>query len=420
MTPTDEAGRSGIPTWDALVVGGGPAGSAATLALARAGRRVALVERRTRVGWKLGESIPPQARTLVDHLLGPCENEAAERREGRFRTYGNASSWGSDAEQVQDFVFTPHGYGLRLDRPRFDRALRRQARDEGVEVLLGAGVSSVEPLAAELDGDAVWSVRIGDAFHPTRFLVDCTGRSARISQQLGARRLASDRLFAFAQIYALDTECAPDPDTLTRIESAPDGWWYTARLPEASQDGAGGREGEGRRLVVFHTDRDLPAARRAATADGFEALLDDTRRLGERFRRLGYRPLGRPRGAPAGSERLDRFHGPGWMAAGDAAQSFDPLSSRGIGTALRSGLAAGAAVDACLRGDPGALPRYSQEQEAIHAEYLRQHRYFYGCEPRWPGHPFWNRRQGDASAADALTASPRLEKPLEKETPCAS
>lgn len=397
-------------------MGGGPAGAAAAIALARGGLRVALVERRTRQGFKLGESIPPQARTTVDRLLGPSASGEMERRQGRFRTYGNASCWGSDREAVSDFVFTPQGYGLRVDRPRFDRALRRRARDEGAELKLGAAVTSID--RAQTDAD--WRFELDGTACSARFLVDCTGRSARLAQRCGARRSTLDRLFAFARVYeaaGTDDDCAQGHDTLTRIESGPDGWWYSALLPTPV---LGPQTAQRRRLVVFHTDRDLPAARQAATPNGFDELLDQSRHIGPRVRRGGYTSTDRPRGAPAGTERLDRFVGPGWVAAGDAAQAFDPLSSQGIGTALRSGLGAGAAVASSLAGDDDALARYADEQEALHADHLRRHRYFYGCEPRWPGHPFWSRRHGDLPLPPSSPGPALDEKPLEKETSCAS
>jgi flavin-dependent dehydrogenase len=39
----------------------------------------------------------------------------------------------------------------------------------------------------------------------------------------------------------------------------------------------------------------------------------------------------------AGGARLEPLHGNGWLACGDAALSFDPLSSQGLLTALYSG-----------------------------------------------------------------------------------
>src|SRR5436190_5494193 len=47
----------------------------------------------------------------------------------------------------------------------------------------------------------------------------------------------------------------------------------------------------------------------------------------------------------------DLAFGEGWVAVGDAAQSYDPLSSQGLRYALESGIRAAFAVDAALDGD---------------------------------------------------------------------
>ena len=60
-----------------------------------------------------------------------------------------------------------------------------------------------------------------------------------------------------------------------------------------------------------------------------------------------------PRVLPAETSRLDRIAGPGWLALGDAAAAYDPLSSYGIGSAMGSGFYAGQAIADSLAGrDP--------------------------------------------------------------------
>lgn len=384
-------------SWDAVVVGGGPAGSAAAFALAEAGRRALLLERRTAVAFKLGESLPPVGLPMAEHLLGPLD-PSTEERIGAARTYGHLSCWAGSEPVFGSFLFSPHGHGLRLDRPRFDRALRERARAAGAEVAEGLAVTGIRRT-----GD--WELELsGDARCRARYLIDASGRAAALVNRLGARRRGHDPLFAFAQIYALPPG-AEDDDDLVRLEAGPPGWWYTVRL-------AGGR-----RLVVFHTDAGTETARRAARAEGFAALLAESRHVAPLLRELGYRAAGRPRGAPAGGGRLERFAGPGWLAAGDAAQAFDPLSSQGISTALRSGYAAGAAVARALAGDADAVGRYARQQEAVWRDYERHHRHFYNAQPRWPERPFWSRRRPRAGAAAGDLHEP-VPVPFLKETPC--
>ncbi|MBV8234964.1 MAG: tryptophan 7-halogenase, partial [Acidimicrobiia bacterium] len=119
--------------FDAAVAGGGPAGAAAALALARAGRRVLLIEKSPEGPPRAGEALPPAARPLLRDL-GLLDRLAAE---GHLPCYGNLSVWGSDEPHTADFLFNPYGHGWHLDRRRFDAMLRDAARDAGAELRVG-------------------------------------------------------------------------------------------------------------------------------------------------------------------------------------------------------------------------------------------------------------------------------------------
>ncbi|MEU9047690.1 MULTISPECIES: tryptophan 7-halogenase [unclassified Kitasatospora] len=206
-----------------------------------------------------------------------------------------------------------------------------------------------------------------------RWIVDATGRRGAVAAACGARLLVRDRLVAVH--LTLGPAPASADTTTTTVEAAPDGWWYTAPLPDR------------RRLLAWYTDADLPAARTE-----FSAGLIATRHINSPAARHPW-PAGVPaRRAPAHTAFLDTVLGDGWIAAGDAALAFDPLSSQGILTALFTGMSAGLAVHAHLAGDPGALDEYERNVTAVRTTYLRNHRTHYAAEQRWPDRPFWQRR----------------------------
>jgi flavin-dependent dehydrogenase len=90
---------------------------------------------------------------------------------------------------------------------------------------------------------------------------------------------------------------------------------------------------------------------------------------------------------------LERFHGEGWLAAGDAAIALDPLSSQGILSALYSGLKAAKAVIGVLAGDRDALLQYDVSILKLYTQFLRDRRLYYGVERRWPERLFWKTRR---------------------------
>ncbi|MEM6457226.1 MAG: hypothetical protein AAF772_19210, partial [Acidobacteriota bacterium] len=99
------------------------------------------------------------------------------------------------------------------------------------------------------------------------------------------------------------------------------------------------------------------------------------------------------------SSRLDAIassgsdaDGPPWLATGDAAVSYDPLSSHGIASALGAGYYAGCAARDHLLGRSEAFDAYRAVMQQAYATYLDLRQRAYADEQRWPDAPFWRRR----------------------------
>jgi flavin-dependent dehydrogenase len=380
--------------WDVVIIGAGPAGAATAITLTRLGQRVLLVDELISTRFKLGESLPPTSIGLVKHFLGNLEGPE-QHLPGFFRTAGNVSLWATDQAEVTDFFFTLTGFGLCVERSAFDEALRSNAVAAGATLLKGVRFESCARIP---DCPFNWQLTLTSATqtrqYRARYLVDCSGRRAVVARALGVAAIHNDDcLFAYAQWYSC---LGDDDDRYTRIEAAPHGWWYSNRLP-------GAEGGKTRRLVVFHSDKDLPAARMAARSRGFGELLGDSTHIAPLLKARDYHPCGTIRGAPANSQRIRDFCGDGWMAVGDAAQAYDPLSSQGIDKALKTGSHAGHmihyALTDCPEGAAGLgshnayIHQYDEQQHQLWQTYLSHRDFYYRAQPRWSDQPFWQRRR---------------------------
>lgn len=371
-----EAGRD----FDVVALGAGPAACAAALSLTRVGRRVALLNRDAALRFPLGESLPPAATPLL-HALGVWE---------RFQSgphlpcYGTQSAWGDDGLQCVDFIRDPNDHGWHLDRPAFDALLLETAQEEGAAVF-PTNVS----LTVNRTEDGLWRVTADNDTLTTPWLLDGTGRAGWLSRRLGIRRLRFDALVGYV---ALTHPTRPEPDRTSLVEAAAEGWWYTAALPN------------GARVVTYFTDAGLPTGRQAANVDGFLKLLAQTRHVRERLR--GGEFINCPQAMAAHTARAACPVGDGWLAAGDAAVSFDPLSSQGLFHALATGLEAGHALNAALDGDTNVLSRYAAGMDAVFDAYQHHRAVYYAQEQRWPTNPFWQRRHLNTSVHRRMREAP--------------
>ncbi|KAB7765601.1 FAD-dependent monooxygenase [Xanthomonas sp. LMG 12461] len=358
------------------IVGGGAAGCATALALAARGvEDVVVVDMGRAAGWRLGEALAPTASAALQRL-GVWDAFLAQRP---LASAGSCASWGRPELGYNDFIVAGHGKGWHVDRAAFDAMLAAAVPAQGGTLLRGLRLGAVGRAA---DGDHVLELHEeqgGVRRLRAGFLVDASGIAAAAVRRLGVARNEVDCLAFVAGVFALEQAEAIPSQAL--LEACADGWWYAAKLPHERLMLALALEPRRQRQYL---DRDVWLAAAQQTRHVAQWLAQGAACAPEADGLIA---------ALGPSAILSRVVGADWLAVGDAASAYDPLTAHGIVKALQDGEAAAHALAAHLQGaGPAPLAAYQEGVFARFRAYLRERVALYARERRWAQAPFWQAR----------------------------
>ena len=311
-------------TYDAVVVGAGPAGSATAARLAGCGYRVALLDRaRFPRSKPCAEYVSPGTVAALDRL-GVLPEVLAE---GPTRLRGMRVVGADGQGFAGRFVA---GEGLGLARALLDHLLVRAAVRRGAELF---EATTFVALAAPADGIVRVHARgdDGPVEFAARLVVGADGLTSRVARQLGLARRPAGRAVALVA-HAAGVAGMGD---VGEMHAGPAGYVGLAPL------------GGGVTNVAVVVRRDHPQAP-GAPADRLRTLLAQFPTVRERVTHAalvssvrGVGPFGRA------TRRATADHA---LLVGDAADFYDPFTGEGVFAALTGAeLAAAAATSALTR-----------------------------------------------------------------------
>jgi flavin-dependent dehydrogenase len=357
--------------YQVLIIGGGPAGIATSLTLSARGVSNCIVEAQLEPQPKPGESIPPNAKPLLQKmgLLELVEHPK------HTVYYGNKSCWGSGLLEEKEFIKGIYGHGFLLNRLYFERQLRERAEKFGGKCWIGYKMikldSSNDGIEIQIGNGETTEVLHGE------FIVDATGRKASVCNKLNVKKQELDKQFALTFHAKLEKEI---PQQIT-VEATRNGWWYAAPNDASSL------------VLMFFTNKEI-IPEKSEIASFLMNEFDSSNHI-SKMTTLNAGDLDETKIMPTGTNRLKQPYGDNWLAVGDAAYSYDPISSYGITSALSSGFYGGHAIASKLDGENEAMMTYHYLMEKSFETYVERRTIHYSTETRWKEAKFWKMNNAD-------------------------
>jgi menaquinone-9 beta-reductase len=311
---------------DLVVVGAGPAGSAAAAWAARAGRDVLVIDSATFPRDKAcGDGLTPRAVAELELLgLGAWLDTRIRHRGLRM------SGFGGELEVDWPGPSFP-STGSAVARVELDDRIRKVAEESGARMLLGTKV-----VAAHHDSSRrVTSLTLADGTEVgCRKLIVADGARSSLSRKLG-RRWHQETVYGVAGRAYLATERSDDP-------------WLTSHLELRSPDGAV-LPGYGWIFPLGNGEVNIGVGALSTSKRPADLALRPLISYYADLRRDEWGFTGPPRAVssallPMGGA-VSGVAGPNWMLIGDAAACVNPLNGEGIDYGLETGRLAAELLD---------------------------------------------------------------------------
>jgi flavin-dependent dehydrogenase len=339
--------------YDAVVIGGGPAGSTAAGVLAEKGRRVLLIEKAKFPRYHIGESLMPYCYFSLERI-GVIERMKASHYPKKY----SVQFVSTNGHVSQPFYFFQHlkheaSTTWQVLRDEFDQMLLDNARSKGATVLEETTVKDAIWRNGAVTGVvAVGKDGITREFHAPMTL-DASGRDALLVTRNGWKQRDPELNKIAIWTYYKGALRDPGLDAgATTVAYLPEkGWFWYIPLPDDLVSVGLVAEKD----YLYRDSRDPACIFQSEVQNNVwvQQHLAPGQQTGQYWVTGEY------------SYRSRHCAADGLILVGDAFAFLDPVFSSGVFLALRSGEIAGEAVDAALTAGDVSAARFAEYGEKL-------------------------------------------------------
>ncbi|MDY8138143.1 FAD-dependent monooxygenase [Aquimarina sp. 2201CG5-10] len=351
---------------DIIIVGNGIAGLVLSFLLKKKRIDHKVLNRASKkANIALAETLPPSAIPLLYNLelLEIFEQNAIRK------TYGYHSSWGDTTITDIDFFHQPqYKNGLKINKSKLLKHLAVKCNDHIIEYekIVNFNISASDVTVEVLTKEKNQVIQ-------GKIIIDATGRNRAILKRLKIPIEQYDNLISYSSHIPKIKHPKLIHDVF--IESFKYGWGIVSGLDKNTN------------MMSIFTNKGNPIQGDLKNFNYWHSILSETLFLKD-F--LGNQSDINVIGGDANSSKAKYLSGKNFIAIGDAALSFDPLSSHGVTTAIYTAKEASLAIEAYIKNDNNELlGTYSETLSSIFDQYLMSKNMIYMTEKRWPNSFFW-------------------------------
>jgi len=322
--------------YDAIVVGGGPAGATCAYKLAAEGHSVLLLEKARFPRFHIGESMVAYLSKLFEMIEFDKKVEQNQFVGKPGVEFFSATTGELRRQNFCNLAEGQNKFSYNLDRPRFDELLLEHAKETGANVLQEADVKNF--LFEENRIVGVEYQYQGQRYQAqAQYVVDASGRAGLISKKLNLRKMNSklENVAVFQHYTDVVKDNNPGVEGDVLFSGHKDGWLWGIPIEDDT--------------ISVGAVMPLKQLKQSGPEEIFKLHLDRAPRIKQAIKDAK-QVFDKPKVELDFCYYTEKFAGPGYFLAGDAACFVDPLFSGGLYISMVGGMKAAEAINDIFEG----------------------------------------------------------------------